>query len=113
MYHTAILLVACPDQRGLVASIADFVYRHGGNIVHADEHGDLECDRFLMRVEFDPSEFDIELSRFAEFFSPIAEKFDMHWRLAESSNRPKMIILVSKYDHMFWPICCIVTRAES
>jgi formyltetrahydrofolate deformylase len=99
MPNTAILLVACPDQRGLVASIADFVYRHGGNIVHADEHGDLESDRFLMRVEFDPAEFDIELSRFAEFFSPIAEKFGMHWRLAQSSHRPKMIILVSKYDH--------------
>src|ERR1700693_4230491 len=77
MRNTAILLVACPDQRGLVASIADFVYRHGGNILHADEHGDLESDRFLMRVEFDPSEFDIDLARFAEFFLPIAEKFGM------------------------------------
>jgi formyltetrahydrofolate deformylase len=99
MPNTAILLIACPDQRGLVASIADFVYRHGGNILHADEHGDLESDRFLMRVEFDPSEFDIELSRFAEFFSPIAEKFAMQWRLAQSGHRPKMVILVSRYDH--------------
>src|ERR1700737_4082777 len=99
MNNTAILLIACPDQRGLVASIADFVYRHGGNILHADEHGDSESDRFLMRVEFDPSEFDIDLSRFAESFSPIAEKFGMHWRLAQSGHRPKMIILVSKYDH--------------
>jgi formyltetrahydrofolate deformylase len=99
MPNTAILLIACPDQRGLVASIADFVYRHGGNILHADEHGDLQSDRFLMRVEFDPSEFDIELSRFAEFFSPIAEKFAMHWRLAQSGHRPKMVILVSRYDH--------------
>jgi formyltetrahydrofolate deformylase len=99
MPNTAILLIACPDQRGLVASIADFVYRHGGNILHADEHGDLESDRFLMRVEFDPSEFDIDLSRFAEIFSPIAERFAMHWRLAQSGYRPKMVILVSKYDH--------------
>ena len=75
MKNTAILLIACPDQRGLVASIADFVFRHNGNILHADEHGDSESDRFLMRVEFDPLEFDIELSRFAEYFSPIAEKF--------------------------------------
>jgi formyltetrahydrofolate deformylase len=99
MKNTAILLIACPDQRGLVASIADFVYRHNGNILHADEHGDSESDRFLMRVEFDPSEFDIELSRFSEHFSPIAEKFGMQWRLAQSSHRPKMVILVSKYDH--------------
>jgi formyltetrahydrofolate deformylase len=99
MKNTAILLIACPDQRGLVASIADFISRHDGNILHADEHGDSQSDRFLMRVEFDPSQFDIELDRFAAYFSPIAERFGMEWRLAQSAHRPKMVILVSKYDH--------------
>jgi formyltetrahydrofolate deformylase len=99
MKNSAILLVTCPDRRGLVAAISDFVFRHNGNILHADEHADEESDLFLMRVEFDPSQFDIELSRFAEYFSPLAEKFDMTWRLAQSSQRPKMAILVSKYDH--------------
>jgi formyltetrahydrofolate deformylase len=99
MRNTAILLIACPDQRGLVASIADFVSRHHGNILHADEHGDSQSDRFLMRVEFDPSQFDIALDQFAVYFSPIAERFGMEWRLAQSAHRPKMVILVSKYDH--------------
>jgi formyltetrahydrofolate deformylase len=40
MKNSAILLVACPDQKGEVASISDFVYRHNGNILHADEHAD-------------------------------------------------------------------------
>jgi formyltetrahydrofolate deformylase len=57
-----------------------------------------------MRVEFDPKDFDIDLSDkdladFTKHFSPIAEKFQMKWRLAQSSHRPRMIILVSKYDH--------------
>ena len=62
-----------------------------------------------MRVEFDPKDFDIELPEkdltdkdladFTKHFSPIAEKFQMTWRLAQSSHRPRMIILVSKYDH--------------
>ena len=52
-----------------------------------------------MRVEFDPSEFDIDLRDFAQHFSPIAIDFDMHWRLAQSDYRPRMAILVSKYDH--------------
>jgi formyltetrahydrofolate deformylase len=99
MKNTAILLIACPDQRGLVASIADFISRHHGNILHADEHGDSQSDRFLMRVEFDPFQFDIELDQFAAYFSPIAEKFGMEWRLAQSAHRLKMVILVSKYDH--------------
>ena len=43
--------------------------------------------------------FDIDLADFDKHFSPVAEKFDMKWRLAQSSHRPRMIILVSKYDH--------------
>jgi formyltetrahydrofolate deformylase len=104
MKPSAILLISCPDRKGEVATIADFVYRHGGNILHADEHGDAESGLFLMRVEFDPTDFDIDISQndladFTKHFSPIAETFAMKWRLAQSSHRPRMIILVSKYDH--------------
>jgi formyltetrahydrofolate deformylase len=99
MKNSAILLISCPDRRGLVATIAEFVFRHNGNIIHSDEHGDSESKLFLMRVEFDPSDFDIDLADFAKHFSPIAEKFQMEWRLAQSAYRPKMAILVSKYDH--------------
>ena len=104
MKPSAILLVSCPDAKGEVATIADFVYRHGGNILHADEHADEESGLFLMRVEFDPKDFDInladkDLAGFSKHFSPIAEKFRMKWRLAQSSHRLRMIIFVSKYDH--------------
>jgi formyltetrahydrofolate deformylase len=109
MRDSAILLISCPDRKGEVATIADFVYRHGGNILHADEHADEESGLFLMRVEFDPKDFDIDLSQFnsappdlTDFgrqFSPIAEAFAMKWRLALGAQRPRMIIFVSKYDH--------------
>lgn len=104
MKPSAILLISCPDQKGEVASIADFVYRHGGNILHADEHADEESGLFLMRVEFDPKDFDIDLSDktladFGRHFEPIATRFQMKWRLAQSSQRQRMIIFVSKYDH--------------
>jgi formyltetrahydrofolate deformylase len=97
--NTAILLLSCPDQKGLVATIADFIYRRNGNILHADEHADEGSNLFLMRVEFDPSEFTIDLKDFEREFSPVADRFQMTWRLAVSSYRPKMAILVSKYDH--------------
>src|SRR5579885_3167168 len=99
MKNSAILLVSCPDAKGEVATIADFVYRHGGNILHADEHADEESGLFLMRVEFDPKDFDFDLDEFAKHFSPIAESFHMKWRLAQSSQRQRMIVFVSKYDH--------------
>jgi formyltetrahydrofolate deformylase len=99
MKSSAILLISCPDRKGEVATIADFIYRHGGNILHADEHGDAESGLFLMRVEFDPADFDINLGDFGKYFTPIADTFNMKWRLAQASQRPRMIILVSKYDH--------------
>jgi formyltetrahydrofolate deformylase len=99
MKTSAILLLSCPDRKGLVATISDFIYRHNGNILHADEHADEESNLFLMRVEFDPSGFDIDLADFTRHFAAIAEEFEMQWRLALSAYRPKMAILVSKYDH--------------
>jgi formyltetrahydrofolate deformylase len=104
MKNSAILLISCPDDKGEVATIADFVYRHNGNILHADEHADEESGLFLMRVEFDPKDFDIDLSQkdladFGKHFAPIAQRFKMKWRLAQSSQRLRMIIFVSKYDH--------------
>jgi len=97
--NSAILLISCPDQKGETAAIADFIFRHGGNILHADEHIDEESGLFLMRVEFDPKDFDIPLADFGKHFTPVAEKFAMKWRLAESSQRQRMVIFVSKYDH--------------
>jgi len=104
MKNSAVILISCPDRKGVVATISDFVFRHNGNILHADEHADEESGLFLMRVEFDPKDFDINLSEpdladFARYFDPVAAKFQMKWRLALSSRRPRMIIFVSKYDH--------------
>jgi formyltetrahydrofolate deformylase len=96
---SAILLLSCPDKKGVVATIAGFIYQHGGNILHADEHGDADSGTFLMRVEFDPAGFDLPLNDFARAFAPVADSFEMQWRLAQSDYRPRMAILVSKYDH--------------
>ncbi len=99
MKNSAIVLISCPDRRGIVASVADFIFQHNGNILHADEHADEESNLFLMRVEFDPHDFDIDLADFPRHFAPLAERFEMKWRLEQSSYRMKMVILVSKYDH--------------
>jgi len=99
MYKSAILLVSCPDRKGIVASIAEFIFKHNGNILFNDEHGDEESNLFLTRVEFDPSNFDFDLSEFGSRFAPIAREFHMNWRLAHSTDRPRIAIFVSRYDH--------------
>lgn len=99
MRTSAVLLISCPDRKGLVATVSDFIFTHGGNILHTDEHTDAESAWFLMRVEFDPSTFDLPLSDVGKHFGPIAQKFDMEWRLAQPGERKKMVVMVSKYDH--------------
>ena len=99
MKNTAILLVSCPDQKGLNAAIHDFIYRGNGNTLHADEHLDSERKLFLMRVEWDLAGFTLDMRVFAKHFQPVADRFGMQWRAALSSYRPKVAIFVSRYDH--------------
>lgn len=99
MRPTAVLLISCPDQRGLVAAIADFLLQHNANILHADQHQDAELKLFLMRVEWELADFTLDLDEFAAAFAPIAQRFSMVWRLAQSALRPRMAIFVSRYDH--------------
>jgi formyltetrahydrofolate deformylase len=97
--NSAILLIQCPDRKGLDATIADFIYRHGGNILHFEQHQAGEERFYLARIEWDLSEFQLDLQRFAEKFGPIAEKFSMNWRMFLASHRPRVAIFVSKHDH--------------
>ncbi len=99
MRNSAILLIDCPDRKGLVAAIADFLYAHGANILHADQHQDAELGLFFMRVEWDLAEFDLSIPAFREKFAPLADKFRMRWRLELSADKPRAAIFVSRYDH--------------
>ncbi len=99
MRNSAILLVQCPDRKGLDATIADFIFRHGGNILHFEQHQADEERYYLARIEWDLNGFQLDLKDFPEKFAPIAEKFSMTWRIAPSSHRPRVAIFVSKHDH--------------
>ena len=99
MKPTAVLLISCPDQRGLVARVSDFVFRHEGNIIHADHHTDGESGKFLMRVEWELEGFDIPREQIASAFAPLAESLQMQWELHFSDSPQRIAILVSKYSH--------------
>lgn len=99
MKNTATLLISCPDQKGISAAIANFLFTYNANIVHADQHQDNTENLFLMRVEWDLTDFTLDMKSFAPAFQPIADRFQMSWKVALSSERPKVAIFVSKYDH--------------
>jgi len=101
---TAVLLLSCPDQKGLVASVSDFLYRNDGNIIHADQHTDAEEGIFLQRVEWELAGFRIPREEISEAFRPIAERFDMTWRLHFSDYLPRIAVFVSKQAHCMYDL---------
>src|ERR1700744_1630369 len=99
MKNTAVLLITCPDRKGIVAGVAEFLYKHDANILHADQHQDAERKLFLMRVEWDLAGFALDLAEFPRRFSPLADRFEMRWRLERSDHPLRVALFVSKYDH--------------
>ena len=99
MKNTATLLITCPDAKGIVAAIADFLHQHNANILHADQHQDAENNLFLMRVEWDLAGFNLDEASFNQAFAVIANKFSMQWQLKLSQHKARVAIMVSQYDH--------------
>jgi formyltetrahydrofolate deformylase len=105
MKETAVLLIDCPDRKGLVARVSSLLYRHGANILHADQHQDHELGLFFMRVEWGladgspsaPHSFDLEA--FKAEFEPLARELNMRWKLTAAGHRPRMAIFCSQYLH--------------
>lgn len=99
MRKTATLLMTCRDQKGLVHRISDFVYRRGGNILHADQHIDFETGQFFSRVEWDLDGFQLDRPLIAREFEPLARSLGMDWELRFSEDRTRLAIFVSRLDH--------------
>jgi formyltetrahydrofolate deformylase len=102
---SAILLIHCKDQPGIVVSITDFIFNNGGNILNLDQHVDFEHQRFFMRVEWDMARFSLASDEIGKVFeSAVASQFAMKWQLHFASDRPRMALFVSKLPHCFYDI---------
>lgn len=96
---TATLLISCPDQKGLVAKLANFIYANGGNIVHADQHRDEANGLFLSRLEWLLEEFNLPRELIGPAFNAIAQPLGAQWQLHFSDTVPRIAIWVSRQDH--------------
>lgn len=101
---TATLLVSCPDQRGLVAKIANFIYSNGGNIIHADQHTDFSAGLFLTRIEWQLEDFNLPREYIAPAFNAIAQPLQASWQLHFSDTVPRIAIWVSRQDHCLFDL---------
>ncbi len=99
MDTNAVLLLSCPDKKGIVAEISNFIFKHNGNILHSDQHTDFETNTFFMRIEWSLKDFDIPRNKIIEEFTPIIKKFNIKYELKFTDYIPKVAIFVSKYEH--------------
>lgn len=100
MPKTAILLIDCPDRKGLVAAIADFLVReYDANILNADQHQDVELSLFFMRVEFSTEKAGFDEMQFRTLFQPIAQQLNLNWQLRFTEIRQNVAIFCSHYLH--------------
>jgi len=103
--HSAILLVSCSDQSGLVATITRFIHENKGNILKLEQYVDPEEKVFFMRLEWDLEHFAIPVSTFGETFQrSIAARFDMEWSLHAAHEKPRMAVFVSTLSHCLYDI---------
>lgn len=103
--NTAILLMYCPDQRGIVANVTEFLHFNHGNIVYLDQHVDHEEKTFFMRIEWELDGFLIPTEKIADYFkTQIAVKYGMKFSLYFSDYTPRMAIFVSKMPHCLFDI---------
>jgi formyltetrahydrofolate deformylase len=97
---TATLLIDCPDRKGLVAAIINFlVQQYDVNILNADQHQDVELSLFFMRVEFSTEATNFDAASFTTAFKPVAQQFDMHWRIEFADAPQNVCLFVSQYLH--------------
>ena len=101
---TATLLISAPDQQGLVAKIANFIYANGGNIIHADQHTDFSTGLFLTRIEWQLEGFNLPREIIGAAFNAIAQPLQASWQLHFSDPTPRLAIWVSKQDHCLWDL---------
>ncbi len=95
---TTRLLLACPDRPGLIAAVSGFLADAERNIVDADQHSSDE-GRFFMRMAFEQAPADEREALYARFAAEIAAPFEMEHRFAESDERKRVAIMVSREDH--------------
>ena len=107
---TAILLVSCPDQRGIVAALSTFITQNNGNIIALDQYVDTEEGVFFARMEWELDGFAVPLDRFAERFAPVAEPRRIEWTLHRSDKPLRLAVMVSKQAHCLYDI---LARHES
>ncbi|MDO4186118.1 MAG: formyltetrahydrofolate deformylase [Bacteroidales bacterium] len=113
MKNTAILLLHCPDRPGIISDVTNFITVNQGNIIYLDQYVDRVENIFFMRIEWELDHFTIPREKIEDFFGTLyGQKYDMHFRLYFSDQKPRMAIFVSKMSHCLYDLLARFSAGE-
>ncbi len=98
------LTASCPDRVGIVARVAAFIADNQGWILETSHHADEDTQRYFMRIEMKADSLPFDLAEFRRRFQPIADEFQMDWRIADSAVKKRLVVLVSKQEHCLYDL---------
>ena len=104
--NNAILLISCPDQKGITSAVSTFVAEHNGNIIHADQHIDEQNNTFFMRIEWSLAGFSLQREKIRGAFEKIAGRFQMDWQLYFSTEKPLHCLYDLLWRHRSGQLSC-------
>lgn len=105
MKPTAILLLHCPDEQGIISEVTKFITDNQGNIVYLDQYVDREDGMFFMRIEWELKNFTIPREKIYEYIDTLySQRYNMTFNLYFNDERPRMAIFVSKMSHCLYDL---------
>jgi formyltetrahydrofolate deformylase len=100
-----ILIIQCPDRKGIVAAVAGYLAERDASITESNHFNDAGASRFYMRTAFRPDGSGFPpLEQLKDGFRPIASRFGMQWELFDLGRRPRMLIAVSRFGHCLYDL---------
>ncbi|MFE8073192.1 formyltetrahydrofolate deformylase [Marinobacteraceae bacterium S3BR75-40.1] len=99
MEDTYRLVISCPDRVGIVAKVSNFLANYNGWIVEAAHHADRKAGWFFMRNEIKVNSMPFGVEEFKIAFEPIAREYNMEWRIHDSREKPRVVLMCSKESH--------------
>ncbi|GAA4411816.1 formyltetrahydrofolate deformylase [Fodinibacter luteus] len=94
-----VLILSCPDQRGIVATVTALLFEHGANIEESQQFDDVRTDQFFMRIRFSVEIGGPRTERWRELFEPVATAYGMDWSIRDATTPYRALLMVSRFGH--------------
>ena len=94
-----VLTFSCPDRPGIVNAVSGHLFGHGANILESQQYSDPDSGRFFMRTVFALVETGASFEALREAFAVPAGRFGMQWTMRDRSERRRVLLMASKFDH--------------